>query len=328
MVWRETWWPCFFFGSSWIMSDALTGIFGGDGSKLQFIFWSGVSSGGFTQLFLEGRIPKKSNHLVIQSEISGMVKWPFQGVKWPPTRGWKGHFESPSICCWNWCFSSGVTNAKLPSWSLPSQDSTQACLSCNWPCGRKARETFKPAAFKLRACGFPDMGTLQVLFDGSDIFGEFSHRLDVSNKLCKLMGDLHRFTISTGARFLPSTVFERCCLCYSPPKQTNGWNLKINDFERKSIWTKPSWIWVPMFVCQGVDSWVVATQKPAWDRLANMCSSGLKPVSRNRKNKFQEASKLNKKILDVWVSWHRKPWLSLRAIELRPEKLCGGDWVR
>ena len=21
--------------------------------------------------------------------------WPFQGVKWPPTRGWKGHFESP-----------------------------------------------------------------------------------------------------------------------------------------------------------------------------------------------------------------------------------------
>ena len=24
-----------------------------------------------------------------------MVKWPFQGVKWPPTRGWKGHFESP-----------------------------------------------------------------------------------------------------------------------------------------------------------------------------------------------------------------------------------------
>ena len=25
----------------------------------------------------------------------GMVKWPFQGVKWPPTRGCKGHFESP-----------------------------------------------------------------------------------------------------------------------------------------------------------------------------------------------------------------------------------------
>ena len=28
--------------------------------------------------------------------LCGMVKtWPFQGVQWPPTRGWKGHFESP-----------------------------------------------------------------------------------------------------------------------------------------------------------------------------------------------------------------------------------------
>ena len=26
-----------------------------------------------------------------------MVKWPFQGVKWPPTTGSKGHFESPGI---------------------------------------------------------------------------------------------------------------------------------------------------------------------------------------------------------------------------------------
>ena len=30
-------------------------------------------------------------------DLFGMVKWPFQGVKWPPTRGWKGHFESPGI---------------------------------------------------------------------------------------------------------------------------------------------------------------------------------------------------------------------------------------
>ena len=35
--------------------------------------------------------------LVIQSDFFGMVKWPFQGVKWPPTRGWKGHFESPGV---------------------------------------------------------------------------------------------------------------------------------------------------------------------------------------------------------------------------------------
>ena len=38
--------------------------------------------------------------------------WPFwdgenvtlkQGVKWPPTRGWKGHFESPGRCCFPSC---------------------------------------------------------------------------------------------------------------------------------------------------------------------------------------------------------------------------------
>ena len=32
------------------------------------------------------------------NDLFGMVKWPFQGVKWPPTRGWKGHFESPGRC--------------------------------------------------------------------------------------------------------------------------------------------------------------------------------------------------------------------------------------
>ena len=39
-----------------------------------------------------------NSYLVIQSDLFGMVKWPFQGVKWPPTRGWKGHFESPGTC--------------------------------------------------------------------------------------------------------------------------------------------------------------------------------------------------------------------------------------
>ena len=37
----------------------------------------------------------KITFLVIQNDLFGMVKWPFQAVKWPPTRGWKGHFESP-----------------------------------------------------------------------------------------------------------------------------------------------------------------------------------------------------------------------------------------
>ena len=27
-------------------------------------------------------------------DLFGMVKWPFQMVKWPPTRGWQGHKES------------------------------------------------------------------------------------------------------------------------------------------------------------------------------------------------------------------------------------------
>ena len=41
--------------------------------------------------------PKKNNPLVIQSDLFGMVKWPFGKVKWPPTGGWKGHFESPGL---------------------------------------------------------------------------------------------------------------------------------------------------------------------------------------------------------------------------------------
>ena len=35
--------------------------------------------------------------LLIQSDLFGMAKWPFSMVKWPPTRGWKGHFESPGF---------------------------------------------------------------------------------------------------------------------------------------------------------------------------------------------------------------------------------------
>ena len=36
--------------------------------------------------------------LAILCALFGMVKWPFQRVKWPPIRGWKGHFESPGVC--------------------------------------------------------------------------------------------------------------------------------------------------------------------------------------------------------------------------------------
>ena len=34
-------------------------------------------------------------HLAILCDLFGMVKWPFGKVKWPPTRGWRGHFEWP-----------------------------------------------------------------------------------------------------------------------------------------------------------------------------------------------------------------------------------------
>ena len=43
----------------------------------------------------------KCRYLVIQSDLFEMVKWPFQGVKWPPTRGWKGQFESPGKYLWD-----------------------------------------------------------------------------------------------------------------------------------------------------------------------------------------------------------------------------------
>ena len=45
--------------------------------------------------------PLKGGYLVIQSDLFGMVKWPFGKVKWPPTMGWKGHFESPGIWIYN-----------------------------------------------------------------------------------------------------------------------------------------------------------------------------------------------------------------------------------
>ena len=48
---------------------------------------------------LESRNQISSNlkhlFLAILCDPFEMVKWPFSMVKWPPTRGWKGHIESP-----------------------------------------------------------------------------------------------------------------------------------------------------------------------------------------------------------------------------------------
>ena len=36
-----------------------------------------------------------SGCIAILHDLFGMVKWPFSMAMWRPTRGWKGHFESP-----------------------------------------------------------------------------------------------------------------------------------------------------------------------------------------------------------------------------------------
>ena len=43
------------------------------------------------------KMPSKVKDLAVLCDLFGMVKRPFSMVKWPPTRGWKGHFESPGI---------------------------------------------------------------------------------------------------------------------------------------------------------------------------------------------------------------------------------------
>ena len=59
------------------------------------------------------RYDSKCICLAIQSDLFGTVKWPFWGIKWPPTRGWKGHFESPGVYTF-WVFVS--TSFGLWNW--------------------------------------------------------------------------------------------------------------------------------------------------------------------------------------------------------------------
>ena len=65
---------CFFvFGSNWIMSDALRGIFlGGMLPNCRSFFSSGVysiSSGGCTRFFVWGGFPTKNNQFVVESLV-------------------------------------------------------------------------------------------------------------------------------------------------------------------------------------------------------------------------------------------------------------------
>ena len=52
-----------------------------------------VEKGGFWEIFQK----TVSESLAILCDLFGMVKCPFYGVKWPPTRGWEGHFESTGV---------------------------------------------------------------------------------------------------------------------------------------------------------------------------------------------------------------------------------------
>ena len=62
------------------------------------------------------------NYLVILCDLFGMVKWPFSMVKRPPTRGWKGHFESLGSCSYD--FSS--IKARI------NTQQTKALLGWHW----------------------------------------------------------------------------------------------------------------------------------------------------------------------------------------------------
>lgn len=57
-------------------------------------------------------------HLAILCVLFGMVEWP--PVKWPPTRGSKGHFKSPGIP--NCCITSRK-NPWMPFTSIPYSSS-------------------------------------------------------------------------------------------------------------------------------------------------------------------------------------------------------------
>ena len=66
-------------------------------------------------------------YLVIQFVTFEMVKWPFQGVKWPPTRGSKGHFESPGTCYFLWEIGRYLS----PSKGVPKKNGSE--LTVNSP---------------------------------------------------------------------------------------------------------------------------------------------------------------------------------------------------
>ena len=93
-----------------------------------------IGSTDGTYIHLHWTIKINQIYLVIQSDLFGMVKWPFEGVKWPPTGGWKGHFASLSV------LPRGFTSASS-KWSRASPTNAPP----GWPRERRRTWSDSPA---------------------------------------------------------------------------------------------------------------------------------------------------------------------------------------
>ena len=109
----------------------------------------------FLSLSLMKHSPEKEIiDLVIQSDLFGMVKWPFQGVKWPPTRRWKGHFESPGMYETFW--------RRWSSASFASCQGSMWCLVSRWVDG----VGFSSFTHLTSTRTFTEKGLGSILFEG------------------------------------------------------------------------------------------------------------------------------------------------------------------
>ena len=97
--------------ASWFLRQCVRLVSGVSSSwKWSATCFPGSSQIGFHFPKFRGEILKKKScstttYQAIQSALLGMVKWPFQGVKWPPTRDEKGtlnHLVAESTSQYFW----------------------------------------------------------------------------------------------------------------------------------------------------------------------------------------------------------------------------------
>ena len=110
----------------------------------------GSTDGTYTHLHGTTKI----NQIYLVSDLFGMVKWPFEGVKWPPTRGWKGHFESPG----RYIFTGmSVLPRGFTSASSKCSGASPTNAPPGWPRERRRTWSDSPAdCSKKRLGGFGD----------------------------------------------------------------------------------------------------------------------------------------------------------------------------